>query len=769
MSNLFRDQHHGRVLGGFGWPPADLRTMPRAVFVLLLVAALSGAVAGENCHDYGEAPCWLGSLDLNQIVATIEVHGTLTYAARYDPMATESSILVIDAGVPSCLAQVAELALPYGTHALEARDEVLLALNSELGLLTIDTSVPSSPAILAELDGFQDFAALASMGSVAYVVSPDELALVDTGDPASPTVVDRLGPGFGGTSVEVAGDLMAVLASDTLRIVSVSDAVDPLLLAAVAIPGAMQMGLRNGAAAVVTDTGLAIVDLATPESPELLAYDDFQHQYFRPHWVGESLVLQGWGEPVSTVIDLSDLTQPHLTGRFQLPDADYVYTLDSTGDLVQLMSFRHLYVLDLASGTFHPPHAEVVPAEITWSMDVSDGVMVVALEDDGVTTLGIFDVSVLDQPQPLASLIMPGQVFDILIDGDLVICRGVSGWPDTDEDMMLVDISSPLSPEIVGGVGLPNPNSAIGDLEVYGDHALVLAGDLKVVDISTPSAPQLVATLDVTPLSATSLDVSGDTAYVGGRPGVELIDISEVASPQAIGFIEAPTGDYRAVAIVADTGVACVSWNQWREQDLLSLYDVSDPENPRELSRTCLASGVSGAELRDELLYCAAAGNPVYSILDPTDPILVSCLWHTGDTWGGSCVVVEPSAVFVSRHFSGFAILDPQCSDLMSVPQEPSQPDPASWDASPARFGLESYPNPFNPMTSITFDLPTASPVRLEVFDARGRSVATLLDDELGAGLHEVTFDGSRLASGTYMYRLSGPYFLRSGKMQLVK
>ncbi len=65
-----------------------------------------------------------------------------------------------------------------------------------------------------------------------------------------------------------------------------------------------------------------------------------------------------------------------------------------------------------------------------------------------------------------------------------------------------------------------------------------------------------------------------------------------------------------------------------------------------------------------------------------------------------------------------------------------------------------NYPNPFNPVTSITFEAPATGRVRLSVFDLLGREVSLLVDGEVHAGRHTVTFDASSLPSGTYLYRL---------------
>ena len=72
---------------------------------------------------------------------------------------------------------------------------------------------------------------------------------------------------------------------------------------------------------------------------------------------------------------------------------------------------------------------------------------------------------------------------------------------------------------------------------------------------------------------------------------------------------------------------------------------------------------------------------------------------------------------------------------------------------------LANVPNPFNPSTTLRFTLPARGPVRLEVFNAAGRSVRTWTWKDLEAGIHGVLWDGrdargQRLASGAYIVRL---------------
>jgi hypothetical protein len=82
---------------------------------------------------------------------------------------------------------------------------------------------------------------------------------------------------------------------------------------------------------------------------------------------------------------------------------------------------------------------------------------------------------------------------------------------------------------------------------------------------------------------------------------------------------------------------------------------------------------------------------------------------------------------------------------------------------------LQNYPNPFNPTTVIRYQLPVASVVRLVVCDLLGREVAVLVDGKKEPGSYDVKFDGSRLSSGVYFYRLHAGDFMHTRKLTFLK
>ncbi|MFC1569198.1 carbohydrate-binding protein [bacterium] len=85
----------------------------------------------------------------------------------------------------------------------------------------------------------------------------------------------------------------------------------------------------------------------------------------------------------------------------------------------------------------------------------------------------------------------------------------------------------------------------------------------------------------------------------------------------------------------------------------------------------------------------------------------------------------------------------------------------------------QNYPNPFNPLTKISYYLPVGCRIKLDVFDANGRRITQLVNEEQTAGNHHIQFDGSGLASGVYLYKIETAsidhYFIDSRKIMLFK
>ena len=95
--------------------------------------------------------------------------------------------------------------------------------------------------------------------------------------------------------------------------------------------------------------------------------------------------------------------------------------------------------------------------------------------------------------------------------------------------------------------------------------------------------------------------------------------------------------------------------------------------------------------------------------------------------------------------------------------------------AIPEEYTLsQNYPNPFNPSTMISFTVPSEGHVLLNIYDITGRLIMTLVDENLGSGYHEVSWDGtdmfsSNVSAGLYIYSLQAEGVALNRKMVLMK
>lgn len=88
----------------------------------------------------------------------------------------------------------------------------------------------------------------------------------------------------------------------------------------------------------------------------------------------------------------------------------------------------------------------------------------------------------------------------------------------------------------------------------------------------------------------------------------------------------------------------------------------------------------------------------------------------------------------------------------------------------PTEYSLQqNYPNPFNPSTVINYSLPVEGFVSLKVFDVLGREIATLVNEPLNAGVHQIEWNAGNQPSGVYYYRLQAGTFTDTKKLLLTK
>ncbi len=148
--------------------------------------------------------------------------------------------------------------------------------------------------------------------------------------------------------------------------------------------------------------------------------------------------------------------------------------------------------------------------------------------------------------------------------------------------------------------------------------------------------------------------------------------------------------------------------------------------------------------------------------------------------WGGKGVKFMPDVDFEF----GETVTVTLSTDIVSLDTGLPLPQAQVWSfqiegsgAKAAEQGavmVDNYPNPFNPNTTIRFNLDESGPVSLKLYDARGRLVRTLVDEQRAAGAQQAIWNGKddrghQLASGTYFYRLGTTAGTVTKKMILIK
>ncbi|MCW8849360.1 MAG: T9SS type A sorting domain-containing protein, partial [Melioribacteraceae bacterium] len=88
----------------------------------------------------------------------------------------------------------------------------------------------------------------------------------------------------------------------------------------------------------------------------------------------------------------------------------------------------------------------------------------------------------------------------------------------------------------------------------------------------------------------------------------------------------------------------------------------------------------------------------------------------------------------------------------------------------PTEYGLgQNFPNPFNPSTIISYQLPKSSYVNISIYDILGNLVTKLVDREMQAGYHTVSWNASNLSNGVYFYTIRSGSFIATKKLLLLK
>jgi len=230
----------------------------------------------------------------------------------------------------------------------------------------------------------------------------------------------------------------------------------------------------------------------------------------------------------------------------------------------------------------------------------------------------VIDISDPSSPVIIGSVYTPGSATDVYVSGNYAYVADRYYYAKDFGSFQVIDISDPSSPVIIGSVDTPGIAEGV---YVSGSYAYVADsyGGLQVIDISIPSSPAIIGSVD-TPSRAFGVYVSGNYAYVadgyygGDIGGLQVIDISDPSSPVIIGSVDTPR---RASDVYVSGSYAYVAVH-YRG---LQVIDISIPSSPAIIGSVDTPGRAFGVYVSGNYAYMAdgADGLQVIDISIPLD------------------------------------------------------------------------------------------------------------------------------------------------------
>ena len=744
-----------------------------------------------TCMPYG-AQIWDATDPANMVMLSdIYFHGksAIRIEMSGDLLAVTTSdgrMRLFDISDPANPTQENELT-GFGVLAdliIENRPEGRIAfVAGSTGLKILNLDDPASPVTLDENNLPGDPVSVMSRGDTLAILSDDAgLQMVDVSDLSNSVLLGTCpisDSRFFNVAIE--GDIAATShRQNGVRIFDVSNpaAIDSVYHFEPAMTPDMlciDVFIKDGLLYVTTDLeGVAVYDLAVPSAPALVGYDaEIYHSTDESCMVGDFIYMThwGWSKDGIHVIDVSDPANPTSLGHTSAWDftrwsevvGDYVYT-----NMGHMGTFVHEYI----EGTGFELRGDIYVYN-NWCTEAHEGLIYIGSEAEGLT--------VVDWSDP-ASPIRHDNINQGVNRG-IVVREGIAYCAVYREGLVTVDVSDPDNLVLLKEQGHAGGNLNSIGVDISGNVAVTADRDdgMRLYDITDPAAFTLEGQFPVGN-RAYGVVMNGTLAYLAaGYDGTYVIDVSDPANPVQLDLLPgvAQGVDVDGIYLhVAEDGSGVTS------------YRLDDPEHPVEIATyntTGDAAAVVGdgsrifvsdhsalllLELYDDtpvaLAYFraeAAAGavDLAWELSPGSDPAEFRLEAElAGDTWEPAFIEPLPGS-YSARD------TDPRLAAGGDATYRLYMREGGAWllvrsatvelPAATAAVILRAHPNPFNPATTLLFDLPRAGQARLALYDPSGRRVALLHEGALEAGPAFFEWDGRddrgrELAGGVYLANL---------------
>lgn len=557
----------------------------------------------------------------------------------------------------------------------------------------------------------------------------------------------------------------------------------------------------------------SIIDIQFPSSPNIISSIYINDAYGID--VSGNFAYIAESNAGLTIYDISNPSSPILVGQRMLPSS--AKDVKVIGNLAYVADeYAGLRIIDISNpsnpleiGFFDSPGR-------SFDVEVRDTIAYLADTDGGFLCINISSPS-----SPILISEYPAE--DVVVDIELK--DNLAYYTDGYSGIKVLNISDPNNLELIGSLYMPY--WCLG-IKISEDYAYVAAwdnGGLRIVDISDSTNLQEVGFYETLGKSR-DVDVDGPLAFIadwdGG--GLQIIN-NNLINPLPNITINSPNGG----EIYESGSQLNISWNSENLDSLTGInldystdggyswhniisnyqadssnYDWTTPSSINSyncLVRICTINTLTICDICDN----------TFSIIIPNNQITIGTpnggeIWAVGSneniTWLSDAIAnvrielsldngVTWNEIVSSTPSTGIYIWTvPEVLSIQALVKISDFSDTSVFDISNSRFiiGLttdvnnsnleqlperfylhENYPNPFNPVTLIKYQLPFKSSVTLKIFDILGKEVETLVNEEKDAGYYQISFDASSLSSGIYLYTLQTENYFTTKKMILLK
>ncbi len=645
-------------------------------------------------------------------------------------------------------------------------------------LTIVDLTEPTAPAVIGATSGLSAYK-FGIEGDYVYMAGSQAMYVVDISDLHNPQNVATLPTAIDVHGIAVADGFVYLAEEEAgIRIIDVSDPTTPVALGIVPRTEYIdELQIHEGDLYVGGWGLFASYDIPTPGSLALRWSMPVDANIQGMDFVDDMAYLAGG--PVMLAMRISGPGSPVIEGEYPFDNIN-IMSIATRNDHTYLATYSDEFLaLDIGSLSTVPPLDTAVTS--LSNLATVDG-LVFGRTPDG---LECYEVDTAGQLSLAGTSDFPSYYTNLALDIQTTSTNRYL-WSADNHSVLLFDISAPTAMSYELALSQSNTPGEVCEFESY---LAVLDGPelVRLYWVGNPLTPSHLSNHPLN-FAASYMEMTPFTIHLAGGTTYQ-INWDEGSGP-----IESSLtlpGNAEGLWVRESSAIVALSYS-------LVLIDVSDYAAPVIVDELVLPGAVRDLDALEGWGYVAfAGGNTVFSYDNQAGLMLVGACASAGFMEN---IALGDDCAFLLANGGDLLTLPLQtptpvnCNsndtfDLLEIAAHPSldwnddgtidncqQGQGISAVPTTARAALhDASPNPFNPRTVLSFELPQASIASLRVYDVAGRLVRTLLDDEMAqAGLNEVTWGGSddtgrRVPSGVYFYRLDAGPSSATKRMALIK